>query len=225
MELSNTQLIAAAVIVVFALIALGMALWIGHRTGNAKGYELGRLTATNYWRSLHDQRRDERNETQRLLDCRNREIQTLRDNIRIEADDNAAVIRELHDRLSSTQPLTEEDRATLHGIAAKLTLAADTFAGMRAHDHARLARAFAAYATEMANRPAPTLHRHPDTELIEWLDEAAATYYVDQGAAEVRFPINPAPEGYDHLRDLLRAAMQQDLDLTQHHQATLEASA
>lgn len=224
MELSTTQLIAAAVIIAFSLIALGMALWIGHRAGNAKGYELGRTTATNYLRPLLDQRRDERDEAQRLLDCRNREIRTLRDNIRIEADDNAAVIRELHDRLISTQPLTEEDRATLHGIAAKLTLAADTFAGVRANDHARLARSFAAYATEMANRPAPALQRHPDTELIEWLDREAS-FNADFECAELRFMVTTNPEGHAHVRDAIRRAMRQAEEIEQGHQETLEASA
>jgi len=225
MELSTTQIIAAVVILAFMAVTVCLAYWAGHTEGSKGEYLHGRTQRGLELQAERLQCEADLAEAQRLLDCRTREIAALRANIQIEADDNAAAIRELHDRLACVEPLTEEDRATLHAIAGKLTLAANTFAGMRAHDHARLARSFAAYATEMANRPAPVLQRHPDSELIEWLDQAGATYYVDDSAAEVRFPINPAAEGYDHLRDLLRAAMQQDLDLMQHHQATLEASA
>lgn len=224
MELSTTQLIAAAVIIAFTLIALGMALWIGHRAGNAKGYSTGHADGVDFWHPLFQRESRERDEARRLLDCRNREITALRANIRIEADDNAAVIRELHERLASVEPLTEEDRATLHGIAGKLTLAAGTFAGMRAHDHARLARAFASYATDLANRPATAQHRHPDTELIEWLDREA-TVHTELEYGELRFLLAGKPEGYNHIRDLLRDAMEQSTEIEQNHQVTLEASA
>ncbi|WP_416311142.1 hypothetical protein [Pseudomonas sp. W03] len=224
MELTTMQLIAAGAILAFVALAAGVAYWSGHQAGEEKGYVDGRRSATDHWRPLFQQQRIERTEAQRLLDCRDREITALRANIRIEADDNAAVIRELHDRLASVEPLTEEDRTTLHGIAGKLTLAADTFAGMRAHDHARLARAFAAYATDLANRPAPTQHRHPDTELIEWLDREA-TAHTELEYGELRFLLAGKPEGYNHIRDLLRDAMEQSNEIEQNHQVTLEASA
>lgn len=224
MELSTTQIIAAVVILAFMAVTVCLAYWAGHTEGSKGEYQHGRIQRGIELQAERLRIEEELAETQRLLDCRNREIRTLRDNIRIEADDNAAVIRELHDRLTSTQPLTEEDRATLHGIAAKLTIAANTFAGVRAHDHARLARSFAAYATEMANRPAPALQRHPDTELIEWLDREAS-FNADFECAELRFMVTTSPEGHDHIRDVIRRAMNQAEEIEQGHQATLEASA
>ncbi|QEY75773.1 hypothetical protein [Pseudomonas denitrificans (nom. rej.)] len=224
MELSTTQLIAAAVIVVFALIALGMAFWIGHRAGNAKGYELGRTTATNYLRPLLDQRRDERDEAQRLLDCRTRELMALRANVRIEGDEHTATVRDLLRQLASAGGLSEEDRATLQAVAEKLLLAANTWAGLRANDQAQAARIFSAYVAELAQRCPSPLQDHPDTELIEWLDREAS-FHADFECAELRFMVTTSPEGHTHVRDVIRRAMRQAEEIEQGHQATLEASA
>lgn len=224
MELSTTQLIAAAVIVVFALIALGMALWIGHHAGNARGYELGRTTATNYLRPLLDQRRDERDEAQRLLDCRTRELMALRANFRIEGDEHTATVRDLLRRLAGAGGISEEDRATLQAVAEKLSLAANTWAGLRANDHAQAARIFSAYVSELAERSPSAPHEHPDTELIEWLDREAS-FNADFECAELRFMVTTNPEGHPHVRDVIRRAMNQAEEIEQGHQATLEASA
>lgn len=191
MELSTTQIIAAVVILAFMAITAGLAYWAGHTNGSSAEYQHGRIHKGMELQAERLRIEEELAETQRLLDCRNREIKALHANTRIEADDNAAVIRELRDQLARVEPLTEEDRATLHAIAGKLTLAADTFAGMRAHDHARLARTFALYVTDLALRPAPTKQRHPDTELIEWL-EAFAEFDIDRDMAFVRFEAWPS---------------------------------
>lgn len=224
MELSTTQLIAAAVIIAFTLIALGVASWIGHRAGNAKGYELGRLTATNYWRPLLDQRRDERDEAQHLVDCRTRELMALRANVRIEGDEHTATVRDLHRRLASAGGISEEDRATLLAVAEKLLLAANTWAGLRAHDQAQAARFFSAYVSELAGRCQTSLQNHPDTDLIEWLDREAS-FNADFECAELRFMVTTSPDGHAHVRDVIRRAMRQAEEIEQNHQATLEASA
>ena len=65
--------------------------------------------------------------------------------------------------------------------------------------------------------------RHPDTELIEWLDRAA-TVHTELEYAELRFLLAGKPEGYDHIRDLFRHAMEQDAEIEQNHQAALEAA-
>lgn len=224
MELTTTQLIAVAVIIAFALLALGMAAWIGHRGGNVKGYELGRLTATNYWRPLHDQRRDERDEAQRRLDCRTRELMALRTNVRIEGDEHASTVRDLHRRLVASQELSEQDKSTLAAISASLILAADTWAGLRAHKQAQAARTFSAYLSDLAERCPSHSQDHPDTELIEWLDREAS-FNADFECAELRFMVTTNPEGHAHVRDVIRRAMRQAKEIEQGHQATLEASA
>lgn len=224
MELSTTQLIAAAVIIAFALLALGMAAWIGHRDGNAKGYELGRLTATNYWRPLLEQRRDERDEAQRLLDCRTRELLALRANVRIEGDEHTATVRGLHLRLARASEISEEDRATLQAATAKLSLAAETWDGLRAYKHAHAARTLSDYLAQLAERAQPNLQDHPDTELIEWLDREAS-FNADFECAELRFMVTTNPEGHTHVRDVIRRAMRQAEEIEQGHQATLEATA
>lgn len=224
MGLSTTQLIAIAVIVVFALIALGMAHWIGHRAGNAKGYEFGRLTASNYWRPILDKRRNDLTEARRLLDCRTRELMALRANVRIEGDEHTATVRDLHRRLASAGGISEEDRATLQAVAEKLLLAANTWAGLRAHDQAQAARIFSAYVAELAVRYPSPLREHPDTDLIEWLDREAS-FNADFECAELRFMVTTNPEGHAHVRDVIRRAMRQAEEIEQGHQATLEASA
>ncbi|GBL59218.1 hypothetical protein PCLA_13f0064 [Pseudomonas citronellolis] len=220
MELTTTQIIAGAIILAFIAIVAAIAYWSGNYNRWGEGYS----AASNYWRPLFQQQRDEREETQRLLDCRTREIAALRANIQIEADDHAAVVRDLHRRLANTTTLTAEDRALLQGIAAKLTLAADTWSGLRVNDHAAAARAYADYATELAARAGLEQHEHPDTELIEWLDREA-TAHTELEYGELRFMLAGKTDGYSHIRDLLRDAMQQSLEIQENHQATLEATA
>lgn len=224
MELSTTQLIAAAVIIAFTLIALGMALWIGHRAGNAKGYSTGHADGVDFWHPLFQRESRERDEAQRLLDCRTRELMALRANVRIEGDEHTATVRDLHRRLASAGGISEEDRATLQAVAEKLLLAANTWAGLRAHDQAQAARIFSAYVAELAERCPSALQDHPDTDLIEWLDREAS-FNADFECAELRFMVTTNPEGHTHIRDVIRRAMRQAEEIEQGHQATLEASA
>lgn len=223
MELTTTQIIAGAIILAFIAIVAATAYWSGRHNGLGEGYSAGRTDASNYWRPLFQQKRGERDETQRLLDCRTRELAALRANIQAEANDHAAVTADLRRRLANTTTLTAEDRAILQGIAAKLTLAADTWSGLRANDHANAARAFANYAAELAARAGLEQHEHPDTELIEWLDREA-TAHVELEHGELRFMLAGKPAGYNHLRDLLRDAMEQAIEIEQNHQAALEAA-
>ncbi|OWP50247.1 hypothetical protein [Pseudomonas nitroreducens] len=224
MELSTTQLTAVAVIVIFALIALGMALWIGHRAGNAKGYSAGYAAGVDYWHPRFQRESRERDEAQRLLDCRTRELLALRANVRIEGDEHTATVRDLLRQLASAGGISEEDRATLQAVAEKLLLAANTWAGLRANDQAQAARIFSAYVAELAQRCPSPLQDHPDTELIEWLDREAS-FNADFECAELRFMVTTNPEGHAHIRDVIRRAMHQAEEIEQGHQATLEASA
>ncbi|CDF82623.1 hypothetical protein PKB_1258 [Pseudomonas knackmussii B13] len=224
MEFTTTQIIATAIILAFIAIVAGIAYWSGHRAGKETGYSEGRTTATNYWRPLIATKIAQRDEAQRLLDCRNRELKALRTNIEIEADDHAEVLRGLQHRLAAATTLTPEDRAVLQAIASKLNLAADTWAGLRANDHAGAARVQAEYAAALAERAGTEPQDHPDTLLIEWLD-LEATVHADHECAELRFMVCTRPAGHAHVRDIIRLGMQQAADIEQNHQATLEASA
>lgn len=224
MELSTTQLIAAAVIIAFTLIALGMALWIGHRAGHTKGYNAGHADGIDYWHPLFQRESRERDEAQRLLDCRTRELVALRANVQIEGDEHTATVRDLHRRLASAGGISEEDRPTLQAVAEKLLLAANTWTGLRAHDQAQAARIFSAYVAELAERRPSALQDHPDTDLIEWLDREAS-FNADFEYAELRFMVTTDPEGHTHVRDVIRRAMRQAEEIEQGHHATLEASA
>ncbi|MEZ1745657.1 MULTISPECIES: hypothetical protein [Pseudomonas] len=66
--------------------------------------------------------------------------------------------------------------------------------------------------------------RHPDTELIDWLDVAAAVH-ADEEHGELRFPLAPNYVGYPHIRDMLHDAKQQDQETARNHQVSLEAAA
>lgn len=66
--------------------------------------------------------------------------------------------------------------------------------------------------------------RHPDTELIEWL-EVAASVHADEEHGELRFPLFANRTGYAHVRDMIRDAQQQDEATQRNHQASLEAAA
>lgn len=66
--------------------------------------------------------------------------------------------------------------------------------------------------------------RHPDTDLIEWLDSAASVH-ADEEHGELRFPLAGNCVGYPHVRDMIRTAQQQDEECLQNHQASLEAVA
>lgn len=224
MELTTTQIIATAIILVFIAIVAGISYWAGYTSGQSCEYEHGRIDAGLDQQAERLQLKGELAEACRLLECRNRELKALRTNIEIEADDHAEVVRGLHHRLAAATTLTPEDRSVLQAIASKLHLAADTWAGLRANDHASAARVQAEYATILAERAGTEPQAHPDSELIEWLDREAS-FHADHECAELRFLVCTRPEGHAHIRDIIRLGMLQAEEIEQNHQATLEASA
>lgn len=211
MELTTQQIYALFGIGLAVVILIGITYCTAFKTGHSSGWQEGRQAGTNYWRPLFQEKRDERLEALDLLDKRERELATLRRNIQAEADDHAEVERGLLQRLAAAAPFNDEDQATLQAIAAKLELAADTFAGIGVGDHARFARQLAQHALNMAERlraAAANTLPHPDSELIDWLDKHG-TYRGDEETAEVRFPVATHNEGFSHLRDIVRLAIQQ----------------
>lgn len=228
MELTNPQLYALFGAAIAVLILIGITYCAGLKTGHSSGWQEGRQAGTNYWRPLFQEKRDERLEALDLLDKRERELATLRRNIQAEADDHAEVERGLLQRLAAAAPFNDEDQATLQAIAAKLELAADTFAGIGVGDHARFARQLAQHALNMAQRlhaAAANTLPHPDSELIDWLEaEASIGSSVDH--VTLRFLSAPnCSETSRSLRSILRQAKADSEEIDRNHTAALEAAA
>lgn len=68
-----------------------------------------------------------------------------------------ALMQDADERIAiyAQRALTEDDAAQLQAMARKLELAANTFAGINAHDHAQAARQFAVRAFNMAAKYRP----------------------------------------------------------------------
>lgn len=227
MELTNPQLYALFGAAIAVLILIGITYCAGLKTGKGAGYEQGREAATDHWRRIYTATRDERLDALDKLDKSLRETVALRRKIQAEADDHAEVERGLLQRLAAAAPFNDEDQATLQAIAAKLELAADTFAGIGVGDHARFARQLAQHALNMAQRlqaAAANTLPHPDSELIEWLDKEA-TLNFDLESATLRFFCPPGSEINTYtIRTLLRQAKADSEQIDQNYTANLEAA-
>ena len=229
MELTNPQLYALFGAAIAVLILIGITYCAGLKTGKGAGYEQGHEAATNHWRINYIEKRDQLTEAQQRLDMLAREAATLRRNIQAEADDHAEVERGLLQRLAAAAPLSDEDEATLQAIARKLELAAETWQAFQTGgDHARFARQLAHHALNMAQRlraAATNTQPHPDSELIDWLEEEA-TVDFDLETATLRFLCPPGSElGVSSTRALLRQAKADSEEIDRNHAASLEAAA
>lgn len=228
MELTTQQIYALFAIGVCIAVALGITYCAGLKTGNASGYKYGRTTAGKHWRCVIAVMRTTHAETAHQLDAREREIRTLRANIKAEGEDHADVERGLLQRLAAAAPLSDEDQAILEAIAAKLELAAETWQAFpTGADHARFARQLSQHALNMAQRlkaAQANTKPHPDTELIEWLHEEAH-FFCDGEHGELRFLLLGDVSSDDHPRAVLRTAKSQAEQLYRNHTASLEAAA
>lgn len=228
MELTNPQLYALFGNAIAVLILIGITYCAGLKTGKGAGYEQGHEAATDHWRRIYTATRDERLDALDKLDKSLRETVALRRKIQAEADDHAEVERGLLQRLAAAAPFNDEDQATLQAIAAKLELAADTFAGIGVGDHARFARQLAQHALNMAQRlhaAAANTLPHPDSELIDWLEaEASIGSSVDH--VTLRFLCAPnCGETSRSLRAILRQAKADSEEIDRNYTATLGAAA
>lgn len=196
-----------------ALIAGIIFYCIGLRTGQAAGYELGRETSGRYWRKLLKAKTAVVEDLATTADIRLRELLTQRDNLKAEAADHAQVERGLLQRLAAAAPLSDEDLAVLLAVANKLDLAADTFAGLNSHDHARFSRQLQAQVLDMLDRlklAQANTKPHPDSELIEWLNENGVHYDPDMSLVQIEMPtpLSAATTRPPHLRELLRGGIE-----------------
>lgn len=212
MELTTPQIYGIFAALSCAAIAGFIFYCIGLRTGKGAGYELGRATAKDYWTKIVGHIRADLGEARDLLDIRTRDTASLREAMQ-------HIERDLLQRLAAAAPLTEQDQAVLLAVADKLLLAGSTFAGIGAPDHARASSHLMAQVLDMTDRlkiAQANTKPHPDSELIDWLDENA-TLHFDLETAELRFQAFAEEHPItDDLRSLLRKAKADSDDINQH---------
>lgn len=229
MELTTPQIYGFFAMLTAAAIAGLIFYCIGMRTG--------RQASTDIIEALEQSKTNLGNTTAKLtaelievnrtLDARESALSKLRQSLIEEQRDHGEVERGLLNRLAAVCRLTTEDHAVLIAMAAKLGLAADTFAGLNAHDHAKSSRLFQAQALDMADRIQKALSNqqpHPDSELIDFLEEEA-TVDFDLEACTLRFFAAAGTEiGITSIRDLLRNASADSQAMTQNHAAALQTA-
>lgn len=227
MELTTPQIYGIFAALSCAAIAGFIFYCIGLRTGRDAGEKQAKEQADVAYEGLLQASNQQEHYLRTRLDARTREAKCLMENIKAEAEDHAKVERGLLNRLAAAAPLSDEDHAVMLAVGAKLELAASTFAGMGAHDHARFSRHLMAQVLDIADRikkAQANAQPHPDTDLLDWLDVNALVNF-DLETAELRFPAYHATEaGYDTLRDLLREAMANNEAIDRNHDELLQAA-
>ncbi|MGE8358618.1 hypothetical protein [Pseudomonas sp.] len=186
---------------------------VGLRAGRDAGEKQGKEQARAACEEVLQHRIAEAEDLRSQLDARNREAMTLRNNIKAEAEDHAKVERGLLNRLAAAAPLSDEDHAVMLAVGAKLELAAGTFAGLGSHDHARFSRHLMAQVLDIADRikkAQATAQPHPDSELIDWLNDHAVHYIPDMSLVQIEMPtlLSAADTWPPHLRQMLRAGIE-----------------
>ena len=186
---------------------------IGLRAGRDAGEKQAKEQARAACEELLQHRIAEAEDLRSQLDARTREAMTLRNNIKAEAEDHAKVERGLLNRLAAAAPLSDEDHAVMLAVGAKLELAAGTFAGLGSHDHARFSRHLMAQVLDIADRikkAQANTQPHPDSELIEWLNDHTVHYIPDMSLVQIEMPtlLSAADTWPPHLRQMLRAGIE-----------------
>ena len=154
MELTTPQ--------IYALFAMAVALAVLIGITYCAGLKTGRQASTNIIEALEQSKTNLGNTTTKLtsefievnrtLDAREGALSKLRQSLIEEQREHGQIERGLLNRLAAARPLSDEDQAVLIAAAEKLGLAAVTFAGLNAHDHAKAARLFQAQTLDMAAR-------------------------------------------------------------------------
>lgn len=229
MELTTPQIYGIFAALSCAAIAGFIFYCIGLRAGRDAGEQQGKEQARAACEELLQHRIAEAEDLRSQLDARTREAMSLRNKIKAEAEDHAKVERGLLNRLAAAAPLSDEDHAVMLAVGAKLELAAGTFAGLGSHDHARFSRHLMAQVLDIADRikkAQANAQPHPDSELIEWLNDHAVHYIPDMSLVQIEMPtpLSTSDTWQPHLRQLLRAGIER-LDSDEATQAEQEDAA
>ncbi|MFZ3182833.1 MAG: hypothetical protein WA173_01650 [Pseudomonas sp.] len=223
--MTTPQTYALFAMIACVIILIGISYCVGLKTGKAAGVETSK-PLHEALRTIRACKRDQAIElasTLQTLDMRERELGALRKNITDEFDDHTRVEQQLLSQLETAKAkgLTQDDYLTLKLAAKQLGTAAAQFIKSGSN---KINQAFLAQErlNEVANRLHPALNTEPltckpvtdaaelttDTHLVEWLDEYAS-YHGDEESGELRFPVTGPLEGFEHVRDVLHLAIQQ----------------
>lgn len=216
MELTTHQIYALFGIGLAVVILIGITYCTALKTGHASGWKEGREAGTNYWRPLFQAKREALTDAQDEICRRSRQSEEQQRTTECLIAQHSTELQRLQ-VLLACHCLSEEDTAILDAIASKLTLAAGTFAGIGSGDHARHARQLGEAAQRLAERGrSPVIPtQHPDSLLIEWLDENA-TFWAEDETIQLRFYAHADEHmGDGHIRDVLHLAVQQQAEQEQ----------
>jgi len=222
MELTTPQIYALFAIAVSIIVLIGITYCAGLRTGSRTADQLIRkLEKINGATSNSLAKRTaDLIETNRKLDAREAALSKLRQCLREEQCDHDTVTKQLQVDLNreTANRLTHDDWLMLKLAAKQLGIVAGQFtkSGSNKTNQAALAQA---RITDIASRVKEALDEPPrlcnpvtwgitDTDLIEWLD-SEATYHGELEYGELRFSVASPPQGFEHTRDVLTLAVQQ----------------
>ncbi|WP_079201139.1 hypothetical protein [Pseudomonas sp. CC6-YY-74] len=222
MALTTPQLYALFAIAACVAMLIGITYCTGLRTGRRAADRLiHKLEKINSATSNSLAKRTaDLIETNRKLDAREAALSKLRQCLREEQCDHDNVTKQLREDLNRevANRLTHDDWLMLKLAAKQLGIVAEQFtksgsnktnqaelAQTRIHDIAdRVKEAL----DEVPLLLSPAEHGISDTDLIEWLDKEA-TYHGELEYGELRFSVISPPEGFEHTRDVLTLAAQQ----------------
>ncbi len=206
-----------AIIAALAVALIAARTWWLRSITFAQGYDAGYADAAKGYSHTISDLREHVSALQQDIASH---IRTRRSQAEIHQRALDTVMQDADARIATyarrANPFTAADRITLQATASQLDLAAETYTGLLASDQARFARQMQQRVLELAERLHTTLAAadipDADRDLIEWLDKHA-TYWADNDeTGELRFPINNNPEGYPHMRNLLSAAVAQQIE-------------
>ena len=221
--MTTPQTYALFAMLTCAIILIGISYCAGLKTGKESGYKDGRSTASTYWRGILADCRPKLTSALQALDMREHELAAARKNLHAEFADHTRVEQQLLSQLETAEAkgLTQDDYLTLKLAAKQLGTASAQFikSGSNKINQAGLAqtrlnevadRLYAALSTEpLQCKPvSDAVELITDTTLIEWLDKEAS-YNGEEESGELRFPVTSPHEGFEHVRDVLRLAIQQ----------------
>lgn len=222
MELTTPQIYALFAIAAAIAVLIGISYCAGLRTGSRAADRLiHKLEKINGATSNSLAKRTaDLIETNRKLDAREGALSKLRQCLREEQCDHDNVTKQLREDLNHevANRLTHDDWLMLKLAAKQLGIVSGQFtkSGSSKTNQAALAQS---RINDIASRIKEALDELPrlrsaaehgisDTDLIEWLDKEA-TFAGELEYGQLRFSVVSPPAGFEHTRDVLTLAVQQ----------------
>lgn len=152
MNFTTFQIIALIGSVAAMAIVFGLGFYEGLRKGKREAFDIG------YQRGLHAHRH-ELTQARRDIESAKHSLTISRLNAAQALEATTAELDACHEQITNLQSrvITEDDANQLVAMADKLSLAADTFAGLGSHDQATAARKLSNSARALFDRYWQTL--------------------------------------------------------------------